>query len=207
QKSLTEISEATDRVGQIRNLSYLFSFIFILLAILAMFTTIQRLIDGQTKEIAVLKALGFSNQAISLHYILFGLVVSLLGSFAGFAISPLMSWFVLETQKSMFTLPNWQISYSSSSIVVGIVVIIICVLAAYLASRESARGLPAIFLRGKEKVAKSVFVERFSSIWQRISYPSRWAIRDASFNRIRVLMGIVGVAGSMMLLIAGIGMP
>ena len=63
-----------------------------------MFTTIQRLIDGQTKEIAVLKALGFSNQAISLHYILFGLVVSLLGSFAGFAISPLMSWFVLETQ-------------------------------------------------------------------------------------------------------------
>ena len=207
QKSLTEISEATDRVGQIRNLSYLFSFIFILLAILAMFTTIQRLIDGQTKEIAVLKALGFSNQAISLHYILFGLVVSLLGSFAGFAISPLMSWFVLETQKSMFTLPNWQISYSSSSMVVGIVVIIICVLAAYLASRESARGLPAIFLRGKEKVAKSVFVERFSSIWQRISYPSRWAIRDASFNRIRVLMGIVGVAGSMMLLIAGIGMP
>ena len=172
-----------------------------------MFTTIQRLIDGQTKEIAVLKALGFSNQAISLHYILFGLVVSLLGSFAGFAISPLMSWFVLETQKSMFTLPNWQISYSSSSMVVGIVVIIICVLAAYLASRESARGLPAIFLRGKEKLAKSVFVERFSSIWQRISYPSRWAIRDASFNRIRVLMGIVGVAGSMMLLIAGIGMP
>ena len=50
-------------------------------------------------------------------------------------------------------------------------------------------------------------MERFSSIWQRISYPSRWAIRDASFNRIRVLMGIVGVAGSMMLLIAGIGMP
>ena len=30
QKTLTEISEATGRVGQIRNLSYLFSFIFIL---------------------------------------------------------------------------------------------------------------------------------------------------------------------------------
>lgn len=52
QKTLTEVSEATGRVGQIRNLSYLFSFIFILLAILAMFTTIRRLIESQTKEIA-----------------------------------------------------------------------------------------------------------------------------------------------------------
>ena len=56
QTTLTDVSEATDRVGQIRNLSYLFSFIFILLAILAMFTTIRRLIESQTIEIAVIKA-------------------------------------------------------------------------------------------------------------------------------------------------------
>ena len=67
QKTLTEISEATGRVGQIRNLSYLFSFIFILLAILAMFTTIRRLIESQTKEIAVIKALGYSNKQITWH--------------------------------------------------------------------------------------------------------------------------------------------
>ena len=42
QKTLTEVSEATGRVGQIRN----FSFIFIFLAILAMFTTIRRLIES-----------------------------------------------------------------------------------------------------------------------------------------------------------------
>ncbi|MFR0771542.1 MAG: FtsX-like permease family protein [Limosilactobacillus pontis] len=37
------------------------SFIFLLLAILAMYTTIRRLITSQTGEIATLKALGFSN--------------------------------------------------------------------------------------------------------------------------------------------------
>ena len=42
QKTLTEVSEATGRVGQIRN----FSFIFIFLAILAMFATIRRLIES-----------------------------------------------------------------------------------------------------------------------------------------------------------------
>ncbi|WP_231195844.1 FtsX-like permease family protein [Streptococcus equi] len=73
QTTLTDVSEAVDRVGQIRNLSYLFSFIFILLAILSMFTTIRRLIESQTKEIAIIKALGYSNIQVSGHYISFGL--------------------------------------------------------------------------------------------------------------------------------------
>lgn len=87
QKTLTEVSEATGRVGQIRN----FSFIFIFLAILAMFTTIRRLIESQTKKIAVIKALGYSNGQITWHYISFGLLVGSFGALAGAAISPLMS--------------------------------------------------------------------------------------------------------------------
>lgn len=102
QETLTEVSEATGRVGQIRNLSYLFSFIFILLAVLAMFTTIRRLIESQTKEIAVIKALGYSNGQITWHYISFGLLVGSFGALVGAAVSPLMSLFVLETQRLCF---------------------------------------------------------------------------------------------------------
>lgn len=207
QTTLTDVSEATDRVGQIRNLSYLFSFIFILLAILAMFTTIQRLIESQTKEIAVIKALGYSNRQVSLHYISFGLLVGSMGAVLGAVFSPVMSLFVLETQKNMFSLPKWQIAYSYSSLVVIVLVVFICAVSAYLASRNPVRGLPAIFLRGKDKEVRHVFLERVSLIWSRISDEGKWAIRDAFINRIRILMGIIGVAGSMMLLIAGVGMP
>ena len=136
QKTLTDVSEATDRVGQIRNLSYLFSFIFILLAILAMFTTIRRLIESQTKEIAVIKALGYSNSQVTRHYISFGLLVGTIGAVLGAIASPAMSWFVLETQKTMFSLPNWHIAYSWSSLLIIILVILICSLSAYFASRK-----------------------------------------------------------------------
>lgn len=207
QKTLTEISEATGRVGQIRNLSYLFSFIFILLAILAMFTTIRRLIESQTKEIAVIKALGYSNKQITWHYISFGLLVGSFGAFAGAAISPLMSLFVLQTQKTMFNLPYWQIAYSWSALTVIFIVIFICSLSAYLASHQVIKGLPAVFLRGKTKKVSHVFLEKVPLIWSHFSDETKWAIRDAFINKVRVLMGIVGVAGSMMLLIAGIGMP
>lgn len=68
RSTLPDVSNALDRVGQIRNLSYLFSFIFILLAILAMYTTIQRLIKSQYDIIATFKALGFSNFQVGIHY-------------------------------------------------------------------------------------------------------------------------------------------
>ena len=207
QTTLTDISEATDRVGQIRNLSYLFSFIFILLAILAMFTTIRRLIESQTKEIAVIKALGYSNSQVSRHYISFGLLVGTFGALVGALLSPVMSWFVLSTQKSMFSLPNWKIAYSWSSLIVIGIVILICTSSAYLASRKAIKGLPAVFLRGKDKEVKHIFLEKINLLWRKVSYESKWAIRDAFINRVRVLMGVIGVSGSMMLLIAGVGMP
>ena len=118
-----------------------------------------------------------------------------------------MSWFVLGTQKGMFSLPNWEIAYSWSSLIVIVLVILICTTSAYFASRKAIKGLPAVFLRGKDKEVKHIFLEKIGSLWSKISYEGKWAIRDAFINRVRVLMGVIGVAGSMMLLIAGVGMP
>ena len=206
--TLVDVSDALDRVGQIRNLSYLFSFIFILLAILAMYTTIRRMIETQEKEIAILKALGISSLKIGWHYTSFGLLVGSAGAILGVAISPVMSRFVLGTQKDMFAIPSWTIAYSMSSVVVILLVLSICILASYLASRDAIKGLPAEFLRGnKQKVGLKVVLERFSSLWQSLRFEQRWAIRDALSNKVRLLMGVIGVAFGMMLLIAGIGMP
>lgn len=207
RSTLPDVSNALDRVGQIRNLAYLFSFIFILLAVLAMFTTIWRLIEDQMGEIATLKALGMQNRQLSWHYASYGLLVGGAGTVVGALVSPLISWFVLRTQQTMFSIPHWQLAYTYSSLMVIFLVILICVGAAWWAARDSMQGLPAKFLRGEpESKVHHIILERLRG-WRRLSYASRWAIRDVFFNKSRVLMGIVGVAGGMMLMIAGIGMP
>lgn len=207
RSTLPDVSNALDRVGQIRNLAYLFSFIFILLAVLAMFTTIRRLIEDQMGEIATLKALGMQNRQLSWHYASYGLLVGGAGTVVGALVSPLISWFVLRTQQTMFSIPHWQLAYTYSSLMVIFLVILICVGAAWWAARDSMQGLPAKFLRGEpESKVHHIILERLRG-WRRLSYASRWAIRDVFFNKSRVLMGIVGVAGGMMLMIAGIGMP
>lgn len=206
--TLSDVSNALDRVGQIRNLSYLFSTIFILLAILAMYTTIQRLIADQMSEIAVMKALGISNRQLGWHYGSFGLLVGGLGALAGAIVSPAISWFVLSTQQMMFSIPHWTIAYTPISLVVIGCVVLICVLAAYWAAHASMQGLPAKFLRGEtESHVHHIALERMTGWWNRLSYAVRWAIRDVFFNKSRVLMGIAGVTGGMMLMIAGLGTP
>ncbi|KPG69749.1 ABC transporter permease [Enterococcus sp. RIT-PI-f] len=208
RSTLSEVSEALGRVNQIRNLSYMFSFIFILLAILAMYTTIKRLIETQTKEIAVLQALGFSSQKIGFHYSSFGLLVGGIGITCGLVIAPMLSSFVLETQKNMLSLPHWKISYNYFSLVICGLVLLVCVSSAFLASREARISLPVHFLRGtSEKKGSRTFLERSDYIWSKLNYENRWGIRDAAINKIRILMGIIGVAGGMMLITAGLGMP
>ncbi len=208
RNTLVDVSEALDRVGQIKNLSFMFSCIFILLAILAMYTTIRRLIETQTKEIAVLKAIGFTNKKIGTHYASFGALVGCFGAVLGILVSPILSSFVLWTQKSMFSISEWKISYSASSLMVTFLVILVCIVSALLASRDAINGLPALFLRGTvEKKGRKFFLERIEGIWRKIKYENRWAIRDAAANRVRLMMGIVGVTGGMMLLIVGFGTP
>ncbi|WP_207694323.1 hypothetical protein DOK67_0000906 [Enterococcus sp. DIV0212c] len=208
QETLNDVANALDRVGQIRNLSYMFSFIFILLAILAMYTTIRRLIESQTKEIAVLKALGFSNLNIGAHYASYGFLIGGGGAFLGAVVSPLLSWFVLNTQKDMFSIPKWMISYNYTSLIVVLIVVSTCVLSAFLASREARIGLPVLFLRGgNTKNVHSIILEKIPFLWNALSFENRWAFRDAAINKVRMLMGIIGVAGGMMLLTAGFGMP
>ncbi|MYY39005.1 ABC transporter permease [Ligilactobacillus salivarius] len=208
RQTLSDISTATDRVIEIRNLSYLFSFIFVLLAILAMYTTIQRLIKSQIGEIATFKALGFSNIQIESHYASFGLIVGVLGTIVGIIVAPLVSWFVLNSQRKMFSLPSWQISYNFSALLVMIIIVLICVFSAYFAARGGTKGLPAIYLHGTtENQGREVWLEHWHGLWKHLTYTSRWGLRDVFINRTRTLMGIVGVAGGMMLTIAGIGMP
>jgi len=205
--TLIYVSEPLGRVGQIRNLSFLFSFIFILLAILAMYTTIRRLIETQTKEIAVLKAVGFSNKNVGTHYASYGLLLGGGGALLGTIAAPLMSLFVLGTQQAILSMPAWQISYSLSALVVVLIVVAVCILSAFLASREAIANLPALFLRGTEKRGRKILLENSQGLWNRLKFEFRWAIRDAAINRSRLLMGIVGVIGSMMLLMTGFGMP
>jgi len=207
RSTFAEVSYALERPAQLQGLSLLFAFVFVLLSVLAMYTTIRRLIEVQTKDIATLKGLGYSSKSIGFHYASFGLLVGGIGSVVGTLSAPPISNVVLDSQ-SEFSLPSLTIAYSWTSLLIALAITLICTLSAYWASGRVRRGLPAEYLRGSSaKAGKILPAKERGGFWRKMSYGGRWAWRDGSSNPIRVLMGTIGVAGGMMLLIAGFGMP
>lgn len=200
------VATAFDRVDQIRNLSVLFSFIFVLLAILAMYTSTRRLVEMQVREIATLKSLGYSVRSIGTHFSLYGLVAGGVGAVVGLLVAPAISAYVLGTQQAMLSMPRWSIGYTAVPLGVVALVVLVCTLGAFLAARPSLRGVPAEQLRPGVARGRRIVLERFPSTWERMSFGSRWAWRDSGTNPARFVMGVVAVAGSLMLLFAGFGM-
>ncbi|WP_395319334.1 ABC transporter permease [Fructilactobacillus frigidiflavus] len=207
QKSNVGIATAVDRVGQVRNISILFSIIFILLAVLAMYTTIRKIIDQQQRDMATLQSLGYKNTTLSLYYSMYGLLVGGVGAIVGLGIAPLLSNFVMSSQKPMFSLPSWNIAYTAVPLYVAICVIIICILSALFAAQVNHGLTPAqAFRKGSTaKHGKRVMLESFPAIWQRIPFGNRWSIRDNLGNKVQMLMGLIGVIGGLALVMTGFG--
>ncbi|MDR1441986.1 MAG: ABC transporter permease [Bifidobacteriaceae bacterium] len=207
QSRATRASVATafDRVAQIKNLSYLFCGLFILLALLAMFTAIRRIVAMQRLEIATLQAMGFARSQIRLHFLAFGLASGGVGAAVGALAAPAISLFVLGTQKAMFALPDWTIAYTPLSGVVFLLIVAACCASALLAVAKPLTLTPAEGLRQAIGRARHVGIERLAGIWNRFSVGARWALRDSMLNRVRFLMGIIAAVGCMMLLFAGFG--
>lgn len=201
------VATAYERVSQIQSLSYLFSSLFLLVALLSIFTSIRRLTDIQRGEVATLKALGYSNRLIGTYFTAVGIVAVLVGLLVGLGLTPFLSRYVLSTQQGSFSLPEWTPAYTPASAVLPVLLIVVCILASWTATLPMRKASPAEGMRPDVGRARRTSLERRRTLWNRLPYGSRWSIRDASGNPIRSIMGIVATTGCMMLLVTGFGMP
>lgn len=205
--TLPEVSTALERVVQLKSVSILFSTFFLMLSILSMNTTIKRLIDSQAMDIVTLKAIGYTNKKLKLYYASYGLFLGALGGGLGISCAPLLSSFILQTQKVPFRLPHWSYVYRWMTIVVLIAIIVICTIAAYITSAKSCKGLPCHAMQNTSKKGCHIVLERMEKLWDHITFGSRWTWRDALSHKARIYMGIVSVSGCMMILMASFGSP
>lgn len=202
---VSSVHQIEKEANQMQTMAILYSFIFILLALLTMYTTMNRLVNNQRIQIGTMKALGFKNSQIRLHYALYGFVVTLaggiLGSFLGQAT---VSRTILRVKKITLTLPEWKIEVSIITYLIILLIAFVCTLSTIVAANKSLKDMPAETMRGnsgkenhKIKEAKETKIK--------VSFEWRWVIRDIKRNKIRYLMGVIGVIGSMVLMIAGFG--
>lgn len=201
------VSVFESEIVQNKAMGGVFPIVFFLIAALAMLTTMTRMTNNQRTQIGTLKALGFSQRKILLHYLSYGVWIGLVGGIIGLFIGPLLIPPILfNMQKTIYTLPNWSVAISPSSLLAVVIAVLCCGVSSYFACYGQLKEVPAATLRPKApKVGRHTAFEK-SKLWHKFGFSVQWNLRDTMRSRIRSIMAVVGVMGCSALLLFGLGL-
>lgn len=213
QKELGSVDMFSNEIAQMMAVQTVFPVIFFVVAFLTILTTMTRITVNQRQQIGIIKALGFPNRTILLHYTSFGLCISLLGAVVGAILGiTFLPELTFEFQKTMYTLPKWTKEVESYIFSVVLLAVLLCGLCGFMACKKQLRGVAAEVLRPKSNTRK---VRRVRNVrrdrkenrgWFRLSFDVQWNIRDCIRNKLRVFITVFGIIGCMALILCGLGM-
>ena len=196
-----EIDEGKTYVG-------VFSGIFLFIAMLSVITTMTRVVKQQRIQIGTLKALGFSNNRILFHYIGYGFWISIFASIIGLLLGYFFIGSVfINLEMAFFEIPNGRPAMNISSYYVALIVVAIVAIITYITGRSILKESPAETLRTKIPSIKGNALNiTKKSFFKKLSFSSKWNIRDILRNKMRTFMALAGVVGCCTLIVCALGM-
>ncbi len=183
--------------------------LFLAIAILTMITTMHRLVTAEKTQIGILKALGFKDRKIILHYTTFAIFISVVGSVLGVALGYAVARLIMNPSSAMGTyldMPTWKLYMPLFGIVALVAMNLVIIGIGYLSIKNILKGSASDALRPytpkKMKVTK---IEK-TKLWNKFSFGTKWNIRDILRHKARSAMTTIGVLGCAVLVIAALGM-
>ncbi|MGT2754690.1 ABC transporter permease [Streptococcus ovis] len=196
---------ATTSISAVGNI---FPVVLYVVAAMVTFTTMTRFVDEERTNTGILRALGYTKGQIIAKFVLYGLFASLLGTLAGLLIGNLVLSPVIGDIITGTTVigSSRLYFYWSWTLLALLLAFVSAVLPAYLVAKRALQEEPSQLLQGKPPVSGStILLERMAFIWKRLSFTHKVTARNIFRYKQRMLMTIFGVAGSVSLLFAGLG--
>jgi len=194
--------------ASIRSVGNIFPVVLYMVAAMVTFTTMTRFVDEERTNAGIFKALGYRNQDIIAKFVLYGFLAGTVGTILGTLLGHYLLAGVISDviTAGMVVGKSQEYFYWSYSLLALALSWVSSVLPAYLVARKELHDEAAQLLLPKPPVKGSkILLERLSFIWSRLSFTHKVTARNIFRYKQRMLMTIFGVAGSVALLFAGLG--
>ena len=194
--------------ASIRSVGNIFPVVLYMVAAMVTFTTMTRFVDEERTNAGIFKALGYRNQDIIAKFVLYGFLAGTVGTILGTLLGHYLLAGVISDviTAGMVVGKSQEYFYWSYSLLALTLSWVSSVLPAYLVARRELHDEAAQLLLPKPPVKGSkILLERLSFIWSRLSFTHKVTARNIFRYKQRMLMTIFGVAGSVALLFAGLG--
>ena len=166
-----------------REMAYLMPLIILLVAAVSVYMMLGRLVRNQTQQIGLMKAIGYDNKAVLWHYLLFALVIGILGAISGALLGLPLGYGITKSYATELGIPIVASRFYPDLILEGVFLSLIAtILAAIGPARGALRKSPAQAMRLDPAIAQ---VKGHTSPFERILHLPLW-IRLPLRNVLRV---------------------
>lgn len=180
--------------------------IFMAIAALILFVLLNRMVRNERTQIGLMKAYGYSDFAVALHYVQYAGLLTLGGCVAGFLGGQLLARGLVEGLYAQFYVFPDLASRVYPEVLVRSTAIAgaAAIAGAVFAAAQAAAIQPADAMRPEPpRTAHRIFLEAVPGVWRRVSFLWKMILRNILRNRVRAAITSFGVAVSMALLLLG----
>lgn len=198
-----------DDAEKVDAIAKVFPIFFVLIAALVCLTTMTRMVEEERSQIGTMKALGYGKSAVTVKYLAYAVLASLLGSAVGLAVGfQLFPRVIIGAYTILYSMPKPITPFRWDYAAACTAAAVLCTgVSAYAACRRSMHTRPAQLMRPRApKNGKRVFLERIGFIWSRLSFTYKVTVRNILRYKKRGIMTVIGIAGCTALLLTGFGL-
>ncbi len=169
-------------------------FVFLIFAGVMLSVMLSRIVKKDRIAIGVLKAMGFTNNEIIIHYLKYagsvGLIGGTFGSIIGTALSGMMTNYYLV----FFSIPMLVIKVYYNKIIVSVILsFLFCVISGFWGVKDILKINPAESMKPESpKKGKRILIEKIKVVWNHISFS--WKIVFRNIFREKKKFAFIGAA-------------
>lgn len=196
RKDQTSHSILTSEIKQIRNMTQTLPVVFLGVAAIILYTMLRRLIEQQRAMIGTLKAFGFTEGEIVVHYLTYPVVIGTLGGLLGGLAGIVLSFPLTTLYREFFALPGLESHFSGKYLFMSLAMaLMFSVLSGIKGSLDILRLEPAQAMRPPAPgTARKTLLEKVTWFWGLLSAQAQMGVRDVFRTPVRSLFNVVGIA-------------
>lgn len=185
----------TGEFQQLRQSARIFPTIFIFVAAFLLNVVMSRTINMQREQIGILKAFGYPNTAIGLHYAKLVVLIILPGLCGGVAAGIWFGRMLGDIYMAVYRFPMLIYTLYPHVVIEALAISILAALAGTLFSlARAARQPPAEAMRPEPPARYRVTFLEKTLLGRLLSQPSRMIMRNISRKPVRTMLSIIGIA-------------
>ena len=194
----------SDEIKGLEIMATLLPTIFLGIAAFLLHVVLSRLVGTQREQIAVLKAFGYDNFAIGIHYLKFVLIIVTIGSILGIFVGLWLGRGLTEIYTQVYKFPLLRYDFSPPVLVTALIVSYsAAVIGAFMAVNKAVVLPPAQGMRPEPPAKfKPTMVERLG-LQRFFSVAGRIILRNLERKPIQASFSIIGVSLAVAILVSG----